>query len=205
MSHSVPPASAADLGDADRIAGPDRASRDRPRTDPTAIPPALSGSPAPTVSVPPPGPSVPALPKPVSGLNQAQMNNAKAIVEAGRKLNVPRRAHVVAIITALQESNLRVLANPTVPESMRKLHEGSASDHDSLGLFQQRPSQGWGTVTQLMSPGESSRLFYGKLLKLKGWENLPVGDAAQKVQRSAFPGAYTKHQARAEQIVDALV
>jgi hypothetical protein len=133
------------------------------------------------------------------------MNNAKAIVEAGRKLNVPRRAHVVAIATALQESNLRVLANPRVAESMRQAHEGSASDADSLGLFQQRPSQGWGPVSQLMSPAESSRLFYGRLLKVNGWETMTIAGAAQKVQRSAFPDAYAKHQARAEQVVDALI
>jgi hypothetical protein len=87
---------------------------------------------------------------------------------------------------------------------MRKQHEGKASDHDSLGLFQQRPSQGWGSVNQLMSPGESSRLFYGKLLKIKGWEQLTIAGAAQKVQRSAFPDAYAKHENRAQQIVDAL-
>jgi hypothetical protein len=104
----------------------------------------------------------------------------------------------------MQESDLRNLANPTVPKSLDVPHEGADRNYDSVGLFQQRPSQGWGSVEQLMDPSESSRLFYSRLVKVAGWENMSVGGAAQAVQRSAFPGAYGKHQTRAQQIVAAL-
>jgi hypothetical protein len=130
------------------------------------------------------------------------MDNAVAIVEVGRRMELPRRAFVVAIAAALQESDLRVLANPAVPGSMMRPNQGVGHDHDSVGLFQQRPS--WGSVDQLMDPGESARRFYANLVGIRGWERLRVTVAAQRVQRSAFPGAYAKHQARAEQIVDAI-
>jgi hypothetical protein len=183
--------------------GQDRATRDRARA---SAPPAIGIEAVPSTS-PSPAPSSPAAPRPlrpVKGLNQRQMNNAAAIVAAGRKLDLPRRAHLVALVTALQESGLRNLANPKVPASMNRAHEGAETNFDSLGLFQQRPSQGWGTTDQLMSPAEASRLFYLRLQKVPGWESMTVNDAAQAVQRSAFPDAYAKHQARAEQIVDAL-
>jgi hypothetical protein len=75
-------------------------------------------------------------------------------------------------------------------------------DHDSVGLFQQRPN--WGTVDQLMDPRESARRFYAKLVTIPRWEQLAITVAAQLVQVSAFPDAYAKHQSLAEQIVDAI-
>jgi hypothetical protein len=131
------------------------------------------------------------------------MDNAVAVIEAGQELNLPRRAFVVAIATALQESHLRNLANPAVPASMNRPHEGVGRDHDSVGLFQQRPN--WGTVDQLMDPRESARRFYAKLVTIQGWEQLAVTVAAQRVQVSAFPSAYAKWQPLAEQIVNAVV
>jgi hypothetical protein len=130
------------------------------------------------------------------------MRNAVAVVEAGRELNLPKRAYLVAIVTTLQESQLRNLANPNVPESMNHPNEGAGQDYDSLGLFQQRPSQGWGDIDQLMDPKGSARAFYARLVTVAGWEQMSIGDAAQAVQRSAFPGAYAKHQSRAQQILD---
>jgi hypothetical protein len=132
------------------------------------------------------------------------MDNAVAVVEAGRRLNLPKRAYLVALVTTLQESQLRNLANPDVPESMSLPNEGTGHDYDSVGLFQQRASQGWGSVDELMDPTASARSFYARLMTVPGWEQLSVGDAAQAVQRSAFPGAYSRHQARAQQIVDAI-
>jgi hypothetical protein len=143
-------------------------------------------------------------PKPVSGISQAQMNDAYIIVEVGRTMNLPKRAYVVAIATALQETNLRNLANARVPASMKLPHEGAESNYDSLGLFQQRPSQGWGSPAQLMDPADSSARFYTKLMRISGWESLSIGSAAQAVQRSAFPSAYTKHSETAQHIVDAM-
>ncbi|GAA1822313.1 hypothetical protein HC028_24090 [Planosporangium flavigriseum] len=148
-------------------------------------------------------PAKPAKPAPVAGLNNSQMDNAIAIVEAGKEMNLPRRAYVVAISTALQESNLQVLANPGVAGSMDHPNQGVGYDHDSIGLFQQRPN--WGGVDDLMDPKESARRFYAVLAKLPGWEQLDVTVAAQRVQVSAFPDAYAKHQQRAEQIVDAIL
>jgi hypothetical protein len=145
----------------------------------------------------------PAKPRPVAGINQAAMDNAVAIVEAGKQMNLPRRAYVVAIMTALQETGLRNLANSTVPQSLNHPHQGVYRNFDSVGLFQQRPSQGWGTVAELMDPPTAARLFYNRLVKVPGWQTMSLGDAAQAVQRSAFPRAYDKQRVRAEQIVDA--
>ena len=144
-------------------------------------------------------------PKPVAGLDQARTDNAFVIIEVGQELKLPRRAYVVAIATALQESNLRNLANTSVSASLRLPHEGAARDFDSVGLFQQRPSQGWGSVPQLMDPAQSAAKFYNKLRRISGWEDLSVARAAQAVQRSAFPDAYAKHTAKAEAIVDGIL
>ncbi|MET7396537.1 hypothetical protein ABZS66_23955 [Dactylosporangium sp. NPDC005572] len=140
---------------------------------------------------------------PVGGLTQAEMNNAVAIIEAGQQLNLPSRAFVVAIATALQESHLHILANPNVPASLKLSNEGVGTDHDSVGLFQQRPS--WGSTAQLMDPHQSARLFYAALVKVNGWQQMAVTVAAQTVQVSAFPDAYAKWQSLAEQIVKAVV
>ncbi|WP_203935970.1 hypothetical protein [Planosporangium mesophilum] len=149
----------------------------------------------------PPSFNVPAV-QPVAGLGRVEMDNAAAIVAAGKQLNLPSRAYVVAISTALQESRLRNLANPNVPGSMDHPNEGVGYDYDSVGLFQQRPN--WGTVDQLMDPQESARRFYAALVQIPGWEQMAVTDAAQTVQQSAFPGAYAQHQWLAEQIVAAI-
>ncbi|MGC9668292.1 hypothetical protein ACNTMW_17265 [Planosporangium sp. 12N6] len=193
-------------GGAERAADT-RASRNlsRPTTAATSsLPPAPA---TPTAVVPPPEPPAapsPTRPAPVAGLDQAAMDNAAAVVEAGRRMNLPKRAYLVAIVTTLQESRLRNLANPRVPESLSLPNEGTGHDYDSVGLFQQRPSQGWGSVHDLMDPAASARAFYSRLVTVPGWEQMNAGDAAQAVQRSAFPDAYRQHQARAQQIVDAL-
>jgi hypothetical protein len=133
------------------------------------------------------------------------MDNAVAIVEAGNRMNLPKRAHVVAMVTALQETRLRNLANSRVPQSLNHPHQGVGSNFDSVGLFQQRPSQGWGSADELMDPATASSRFYARLVKVAGWPTMSVGAAAQAVQRSAFPSAYDKHQPQAQKIVDAIV
>ncbi len=97
-------------------------------------------------------------------------------------MNVPARGWTVALATALQESTLR------------NLNHG---DRDSLGLFQQRPSMGWGTPAQVRDPAYAARKFFEGLLAVEGWAGLPVTVAAQRVQRSAFPAAYAKWEGRA--------
>jgi hypothetical protein len=176
-----------------RLRTDDVASRSRQRTNQPAGTPSAQRTPQ----------AAPTKPAPVGGLGQAEMDNAIAIVEAGKKMNLPRRAYVVAISTALQESRLRVLANPAIPDSMNRPNQGVGYDHDSVGLFQQRPN--WGSPDELMDPQESARRFYDVLAKIPGWEQLPVTIAAQRVQVSAFPDAYAQHEGLANQIVDAIL
>jgi hypothetical protein len=139
----------------------------------------------------------------VAGLSRVQMDNARVIVEVGRAMGLPARAQVIAVACAMQESSLRNLANDTVGESFRYPHEGRGADHDSVGLFQQRPSAGWGSVRDLMRPEYAARRFYRKLVKVRGWHRMELTAAAQAVQGSAFPGAYAKHEGRARRVVDA--
>lgn len=142
--------------------------------------------------------------RPVAGLSQRQMDHAATIVATGQKMGLPERAYVVAVATAMQETNLRNLANSGLPSSMRYDNDGTGYDHDSVGLFQQRPASGWGPVGQLMDPEISSRKFYTALDRVDGWEEMPLTVAAQTVQGSAFPNAYAKHESKAEAVVDAV-
>jgi hypothetical protein len=132
------------------------------------------------------------------------MDNARTIVDVGVQLRMPRRALVVAVATAMQESDLHNLASDRLPESSRYPHQGSGDDHDSVGLFQQRPSSGWGSVRELMQPTYASRAFYRALREVSGWQEMSLTAAAQAVQKSAYPGAYAKHERRATTVVDAL-
>ena len=127
-------------------------------------------------------------------LDGDQMANAATIAATGFRLDMPERAIVVALATALQESKLRNLP-----------HLGAWNDHDSIGLFQQRPSQGWGSANEISDPRYAAERFYRALSQVRGWQRLRVTDAAQRVQRSAFPEAYEKWAADANVLTDALV
>jgi cell wall-associated NlpC family hydrolase len=122
----------------------------------------------------------------IPGLDAVQLANAGTIIGVGRQLGVPRQGLVVAIATAMQESTLRNL---------------TYGDRDSVGLFQQRPSSGWGNIADLTVPAVAARKFYTALLDVPGWEAMPVTVAAQRVQRSAFPLAYAKWEALAMALV----
>jgi hypothetical protein len=122
-------------------------------------------------------------------LDSVQMANAATISAVGLRRKMPERAIVVALATALQESKLE------------NLDDG---DRDSVGLFQQRPSQGWGTPEQIQDPRYAAEKFYKALKKVKGWKQMRVTDAAQKVQRSAYPNAYEKWADESEVLVKAL-
>jgi hypothetical protein len=141
---------------------------------------------------------------PVAGLTQTQMNHAKTIVDTADQMRLPTQAAVVAVATAMQETNLRNLANTGLPESQTLPNDGTGFDHDSVGLFQQRPASGWGPVDELMDPATSTRKFLTALQDVPGWQDMPVTVAAQTVQGSAFPDAYAKHQPTAETVVDAI-
>jgi len=119
-----------------------------------------------------------------------RMANAKAIIEAGKQMDMPPRAWVIAIATSLQESKLDNLG-----------HLGARNDHDSLGLFQQRPSSGWGTPEQIMDPNYSAKAFYKGLKNVAGYETMPLTVAAQTVQVSAFPNHYAQWEKLAAELV----
>ncbi|MFD7263460.1 hypothetical protein [Streptomyces sp. NPDC059874] len=108
-----------------------------------------------------------------------QAGNAATIAAVGTGKPMPERAVTIAIATAMQES------------ALRNLNHG---DRDSLGLFQQRPSQGWGTPAQIRDPVYSAGIFYDRLKEVRGWARLPLTEAAQQVQLSGFPQAYAKHE-----------
>ncbi|MEU4780536.1 peptidase M23 [Micromonospora sp. NPDC023633] len=142
-------------------------------------------------------------PAPVAGLDNAQMENAEAIVRTGRKMGMPRRALVIAVATAMQESNLYNVASGVLPESREYPHQGIGWDHDSVGLFQQRSSSGWGEVGELMDPEFATRQFLSALAQVPGWQQMRLTDAAQAVQISAYPEHYAKHEWRATKVVAA--
>ncbi|MEV4544559.1 hypothetical protein GA0070609_2133 [Micromonospora echinaurantiaca] len=194
---------------AERAAAADQAaSRSLDRaTSPAPVSPSPTPKPTPsaTKKKAPKKPAKPRRPRPVAGLTQAQMDNAKIIVDVGVDMKIPRRGLVVAIATAMQESNLYNYASGVLPESQNYPHQAIGWDHDSVGLFQQRPSSGWGTVKDLMRPAYAARAFYEALREIPGWQEMSVTAAAQAVQISAFPDAYAQHEGRATTVVAALV
>ncbi|WP_410809189.1 hypothetical protein [Micromonospora sp. 067-2] len=123
-------------------------------------------------------------------LNGEQTGNAKAIIAATKKAGLPERAAVISIATSLQESKLDNLG-----------HLGDANDHDSLGLFQQRPSSGWGTPEQITDPAYSTTAFLKGLRQVDGWQDMALTDAAQTVQVSAYPDAYAQWEQQATDLV----
>ncbi|MFF0175594.1 peptidase M23 [Micromonospora profundi] len=144
-------------------------------------------------------------PAPVAGLDKEQMDNAKVIVRTGRDMGIPRRGLVIAVATAMQESNLYNVASGVLPESRNYPHQGVGWDHDSVGLFQQRSSSGWGPVGRLMDPAFATRQFLAALQQVPGWQQMRLTDAAQAVQISAYPEHYQQHEWRATRVVDAIV
>jgi len=141
---------------------------------------------------------------PVAGLDQTQMNNATKIVETARSMGLGRDAQIIAVATAMQESTLYNRASTVLPESYDYPHEGDGSDFDSVGLFQQRTSTGWGAVKDLMKPEYATKQFLKSLIQIPHWQEMPLTVAAQTVQGSAFPDHYAKHAANATAVVDAI-
>lgn len=120
-------------------------------------------------------------------LEQARWSALMAAI--GIRRGLPPRATTIAIATAFQES---------------KIHNIGYGDRDSVGLFQQRPSQGWGTVEQILDPHYSIGKFFDGLVLVKGYAAMTITEAAQKVQRSAFPGAYARHEDYARAMASSL-
>ncbi|WP_282856877.1 M23 family metallopeptidase [Pseudoclavibacter helvolus] len=150
-------------------------------------------------------------------LNRSQLTHAATIITVGGQTSgVGRPGVVIALMAALTESSLRMLANTgAYPESGDYPNDGDGSDHDSLGLFQMRPASGWGTVAELMDSSYQARAFYGGetgpnypsprgLLDIPGWHQVDPGEAAQAVEVSAYPDRYQNYQPVAEAILTAL-
>ena len=124
-----------------------------------------------------------------NGLQQDQATNATTIAAVGKRLGLPDHAVTIALAAALQESDL---------------HNLTHGDRDSLGLFQQRPSQGWGTPSQILTPRLAAAAFYNRLSQVDGWQGLSVTDAAQRVQQSAAPSAYAQWESEARVLAEVL-
>jgi cell wall-associated NlpC family hydrolase len=122
-------------------------------------------------------------------LDPEQMGNAETITAVTASRHLPNRAATVALATAMQESGLR------------NLNHG---DRDSLGLFQQRPSQGWGTPAQITNPVHATTTFLQHLTAVPNWQTIPLTQAAQAVQHSAFPDAYAHWEPLAHALTDQL-
>ena len=122
-------------------------------------------------------------------LTMEQAENVALMAAISVQRGMPARAATIAIATSTQES---------------KLYNVEHGDRDSLGLFQQRPSQGWGTAEEILNPYYSINTFYDALAKVDGYESMKITEAAQLVQRSAFPEAYAEHEADARVLASAL-
>jgi hypothetical protein len=158
---------------------------------------AKPAAPAPAKANQPQAPSPKELnPAPVAGGQESftpsneQLANAREIVKAAQDMKLPPRAMVIAVATAMQESTLKNLGDL-----------GTSNDHDSLGLFQQRPTSGWGTPEQITDPHYSATAFLKGLTNVGGWNTMPLTDAAQAVQVSAYPDHYAKWETHATNVV----
>jgi pimeloyl-ACP methyl ester carboxylesterase len=123
-------------------------------------------------------------------LNKDQINNAHAIINAANAMHLSPRAAVIAVATAMQETKLTNYGDL-----------GDVNDHDSLGLFQQRPSSGWGSPQQLTDPAYATTAFLKGLVQVPGWDKMPLTDAAQAVQVSAFGDRYAQWEKQAADLV----
>ncbi|HEX9225633.1 MAG TPA: hypothetical protein VF885_03115 [Arthrobacter sp.] len=121
-----------------------------------------------------------------------QAANAGLITAVAVRRGLPARAASIALATAMQESKIRNISH------------GDQAGPDSRGLFQQRPSQGWGTTEQVMDPYHASNAFYDALAKVPDYQALEITDAAQRVQRSAYPDAYAQHEVMARAFASSL-
>ncbi|HSS10283.1 MAG TPA: hypothetical protein VLL25_10375 [Acidimicrobiales bacterium] len=122
-------------------------------------------------------------------LDLDQAANATTIAAVGKRMGLPDHAVTIALAAAMQES---------------ELHNVSSGDLDSVGLFQQRPSQGWGTPSQIRVPSYAARVFYQHLAAVPGWQAMAVTAAAQSVQRSAAPDAYAQWEPAARLLAQVL-
>jgi hypothetical protein len=124
-----------------------------------------------------------------AGYGPGQMANAAITVAVGKRMNIPEYGQIIAVATEMQESGLRNL---------------SYGDRDSLGVFQQRWTQGWGSPAQIRNVDYASTQFYAHLIRVPNWQRMSVTQAAQAVQHSGFPGAYADDERAARAVVAAV-
>ena len=136
-----------------------------------------------------PGDPADSIAVPTVELTVAQLQHASTINAVGLSRSISEQGRIIAVATAYQES------------SLRNRNDG---DRDSVGLFQQRPSQGWGTAEQIIDPVYSSGKFYDALLEVPDWQEMTLTQAAQAVQYSGFPDAYAKWEPQATTLVRGL-
>jgi len=129
------------------------------------------------------------LPAKVGPYSGDQVKNAAAIISIGKQRGLTQHAQQTALMAAMTESTLNNL---------------SGGDRDSAGLFQMRPSRGWGTLAQVTNISYAINLFYERLVKVPGWDTKTPGEAAQAVEGSAFPDAYATKSAYAVEMMNAL-
>jgi hypothetical protein len=139
--------------------------------------------------LPPPGCNFAATSAGTYSITLEQAQNAAIIAAVAQRKGMPDHAVTIALAASLQETQLRNLPY---------------GDLDSVGLFQQRPSQGWGMSAQIMDPNYAASAFYDHLTGLSGWQTMAVTDAAQLVQHSAAPNAYAAWEAEARSLARAL-
>lgn len=148
-------------------------------------------------------------------LEERQIEVAANIINVGRAAGAGDNGVTIAMMVALQESRIRNLANDSVANSTDYPHDGIGSDHDSVNAFQQRPSQGWGSVEELMNERYAATAFFGGptgpnkgsprgLLDIDSWQTMDKAEAAQAVQVSAFPDAYAQWETGATKILNTL-
>ncbi|PCG85963.1 peptidoglycan-binding protein [Streptomyces sp. WZ.A104] len=131
-----------------------------------------------------------------SDLGREQLAHARTVIGVGKGAALPAEAQVIALMTAMQESKFVNYTSPV--------------DHDSLGVFQQRPSMGWGTPAQITHVPTASKSFYGLpspsanpgLLQIDGWESMAPGDVCQAVQGSAHPDRYAQWEDFARELLE---
>ena len=148
--------------------------------------------------------AAPTAPEPaLAGPDWGQPFFVREVTRAAQAKGLDREAAVIGTGTTLVEAGnpIRMWANHAVPESLNYRHDAVGSDYDSVGIFQQRDNGAWGTVAQRMSAFESALMFFAELVKFD-WQAMSRGEAAQRVQRSAFPSRYEPMMSTAEQLVD---
>ncbi|KAK9342566.1 hypothetical protein V1522DRAFT_415723 [Lipomyces starkeyi] len=133
------------------------------------------------------------------GLDATQSSHARAIISQAKGENLGHQGCLAAIATAITESNILIYANSNVPDSYNYPHDAVGSDHDSVGIFQQRVAY-YPNIAADMDPAQSAEQFFAVMVTISGWQTMNVGELCQAVQRSAYPDRYEQNVPAAQEI-----